>query len=127
MKVYREEVLRDLKWLLNTSCHPTRSPVHRFPKVAASTLNYGTRDFVGVSDSSVTPEEIANAVREAIVRFEPRISPDSLSVGVVRNPYSQDFDTCVLEITGDLWALPATEPLSLRTSWDVVGGAWNIE
>ncbi len=127
LKNYRDDVLRDLKWLLNTSCHPTRSPVHHYPNVAASTLNFGTRDFVGVSDSSVQPEEIADAVREAIVRFEPRIAPETLSVTLIRDAYRDDFDSFALEITGDLWALPATEPLSLRTSWDVVGGVWNID
>lgn len=127
LKNYREDVLRDLKWLLNTSCHPRNSPVHHYPNVAASTLNFGTRDFVGLSDSSVEPDEIADAVREAILRFEPRISPETLSVEVVTNPYPNHFDKFALEITGDLWALPATEPLSLRTFWDVVGGVWDID
>ena len=124
LKAYREEVLRDLRWLLNTSCHPSSSAIHRYKRVAASTLNFGTRDFVGVSASSVDPEEVAEAVQEAISKFEPRISPETLMVSIVENRNTGNFDRFILEISGDLWALPATEPLKLTTTWYVVGGAW---
>lgn len=127
LKGYREEVLRDLRWLLNTSCHPASSAIHRFERVAASTLNFGTRDFVGASASSVEPEEVAEAVREAISRFEPRISPETLAVSIVESRDFGYFDRFVLEISGDLWALPATEPLKLTTTWDVVGGVWTFD
>ena len=127
LKDYREEVLRDLRWLLNTSCHPAASAIHEFEHVATSTLNFGTRDFVGVSASSLDPDEVADAVRDAIVRFEPRITADTLVVSLVQNRNAGQFDRFALEISGDLWALPATEPLRLTTTWDVVGGAWTFD
>jgi type VI secretion system protein ImpF len=127
LKEYREEVLRDLLWLLNTSCHPAASAIHEFEQVATSTLNFGTRDFVGVSASSLDPVEVADAVRDAISKFEPRISTDTLVVSLVQNSNVGQFDRFALEISGDLWALPATEPLRLTTTWDVVGGAWTFD
>lgn len=127
LRIYREDVLRDLLWLLNTACHPRSSPVHSYPRVAASTLNFGMRDFVGIHASSTDPDEVAEAVRECIVRFEPRISPETLSVRVVGGAEHWEQDHFSVEITGDLWALPASEPLKLRTSWNVVGGSWTFE
>jgi type VI secretion system protein ImpF len=127
LRVYREEVLRDLRWLLNTACHPAGSAIYAYPRVAASTLNFGMRDFVGVHASSTDPDEVADAVRECILRFEPRISPSTLTVRVVGGGAQRDDDYFSVEIIGDLWAHPASEPLKLMTSWDVVGGAWTFE
>jgi type VI secretion system protein ImpF len=127
LRIYREEVLRDLRWLLNTACHPANSLIHSYPKVAASTLNFGMRDFVGIHASSTDPDEVAEAVRECILRFEPRISPETLSVRVVAEAGQWEQDYFSVEISGDLWALPASEPLKLRTSWNVVGGDWTFE
>jgi type VI secretion system protein ImpF len=127
LRQYREEVLRDLAWLLNTSCHPAKSPVHRHPRVAASTLNFGMRDFTGKETSGLEIEDVADAVRQSIERFEPRIAPSSLVVHVRTAEESHDGASFAVEIIGDLWALPASEPINLRTRWDVVTGAWTFD
>lgn len=127
MKSYRAEVLRDLAWLLNTSCHPRSSLVHRYPQVAASTLNFGMHDFVGIDLASIDPDVVAESIREAIMRFEPRISKDTLRVDVIGDAWSGDSDRITIEITGDLWALPASEPLALVASWNAVGSSWTFE
>jgi len=127
MKNYRSEVLRDLGWLLNTSCHPRSSSVHHYPEVASSTLNFGMLDFVGVDLASIDPDAVADAIRESIIRFEPRISKETLRVEVAGDAWSGDSDRITIEITGDLWALPASEPLALLASWNAVAGSWTFE
>lgn len=117
LKDYRLQVIRDIRWLLNTRCQPSFSSVHLYKHVATSTLNYGLRDMVGVIESQVDPEEIAQAVRSAILRYEPRIIPASLSVDFTGLNSEETIDEYALEIHGDLWAWPNNEPMSLRTRW----------
>jgi len=125
LRAYRDEVLRDLRWLLNTASHRSSSPIHHYPHVSSSTLNFGMRDFAGVSASSIDPENVAAAVAESIRRYEPRIAAETLVVRVLGD--ADQGDRFTVEIIGDLWALPASEPLNLKTYWDVVGGTWVFE
>ncbi len=127
MKTYRSHVMRDLRWLLNSRCHPRDSLIHAYPQVASSTLNYGMRDLVGVLGSQVEPEDVIQAVRAAILRFEPRIVPSSLIISLVGGSNSFDLDSFALEIQGDLWALPVNEALTLRSQWSGVTARWQVK
>lgn len=126
MKAYRGQVMRDLRWLLNSRCHPASSAVHRYPLAAASVINFGMRDMSGALDSQVEVEDVIQAVKSAIARFEPRIVPGSVSVTVVGTPGTFDIDAFALEIHGDLWARPVNEPLTLRSEWNAVSGRWSL-
>lgn len=127
MKTYRSHVMRDLRWLLNSRCHPRNSPIHGYRHAASSTLNYGMQDLVGTLDSQVEPEDVVLAVKTAIIRFEPRITPASVVVSLLGGSHSFDLDSFALEIQGDLWALPVNEPLTLRSQWSGVAGRWQVE
>lgn len=127
LKEYRQQVIRDIRWLLNTRCQPAFSSVHAYKHVSSSTLNYGLRDMVGVIESQVEPEEIAQAVRSAILRYEPRIIPASLSVEFIGLNSHDTIDQYALEIHGDLWALPNNEPMSLRTRWCGSATQWVMD
>lgn len=127
MKTYRSHVMRDLRWLLNSRCHPKNSPVHSYKQAASSTLNYGMQDMVGVLESQIEPEDMVIAVRTAIIRFEPRIIGNTLVVSLLGGIHSFNVDAFSLEIQGDLWALPINEPLTLRSQWDGAAGRWHLE
>ena len=127
MKTYRSHVMRDLRWLLNSRCHPRNAPIHAYRHAASSTLNYGMQDMVGTLDSQVEPEDVVLAVKTAIIRFEPRITPASVVVSLLGGSHSFDLDAFSLEIQGDLWALPINEPLTLRSQWSGVAGRWQVE
>lgn len=127
MKTYRNHVMRDLRWLLNSRCHPRNSLVHAYKQVAASTVNYGLQDMVGVLESQIEPEDMVLAVKTAIIRFEPRIIASSVMVSLVGGIHAFDADAFALEIQGDLWALPVNEPLTLRSLWNGVAGRWQVE
>lgn len=127
LKTYRNQVMRDLRWLLNSRCHPRNARLHAYRQVASSTLNYGMLDLVGAVDSQVEPEDVIQAVKTAILRYEPRILPTSLVVSVVGGSHAFDVDLFALEIQGDLWALPVNEPLTLRSQWRGVTARWQVE
>ncbi len=127
MKTYRNHVLRDLRWLLNSRCQPRASEIHRYRHAASSTLNYGLQDMVGMLDSRIEPEDVIEAVRTAVIRYEPRIVPASVSVSLIGNPQTFDIDAFGLEIHGDLWAQPVNEPLTLRSQWSGVTNRWRLE
>lgn len=127
LKTYRNHVLRDLRWLLNSRCHPRSSAIHRYRHAASSTLNYGLQDRVGTLDSQIEPEDVIEAVRTAIIRFEPRIVPASIQISIIGGPHTFDVDSFGLEIHGDLWAQPVNEPLTLRSQWSGVAGRWRLE
>lgn len=124
----RASVLRDLTWLLNTSslesCGVDLSEV---PRVADSVLNFGVRDLAGATYSSVDPKVVETMVREAILRFEPRILPDTLEVHVLTAKAEQGHNSVVFEIHGTLWADPIQEQLFLKTLVDLETGDFRVE
>ncbi|MDR5881521.1 type VI secretion system baseplate subunit TssE [Caballeronia sp. LZ032] len=76
----RDIIQRDLAYLLNaTSGGPLINAV-RHPHVAASTVNFGVPPLAGAYVASGRWAEIEKAVSLAIVRFEPRLIPESLRI-----------------------------------------------
>src|SRR5271157_4316244 len=69
----RECVLRDLGWLLNTGRLSQVQDLDAYPEVARSVLNYGSIDLSGRHLSSTDLAELENAVKQAVLEFEPRI------------------------------------------------------
>ena len=82
MQRLRQAVLRDLAWLLNTGHLETTEDLDDYPQVRSSVLNYGMPDITGLTASSTNTPALEKAVREAIIRFEPRISQNSLRVKI---------------------------------------------
>lgn len=126
-KQLREAVLRDLSWLFNTACQeapPNSGDLDRIrmwaqaPEAADSVLNYGIPSLSGMSISYLEFPRLEQGIRRAIVRFEPRIDPKTLSVKI-----SNDLTTGIkptslrLVIKGQLWNQPV--PLELLLSADV--------
>ncbi len=126
IKTYRNQVMRDLRWLLNSRCQPRTARLHAYGHAAASTLNYGMQDLVGALDSQIEPEDVIEAVRTAIFRYEPRIIPATLAVSLVGGSHAFDVDFFALEIQGDLWALPVNEPLTLQSQWSGLTARWEV-
>lgn len=126
-KQLRDAVLRDLSWLFNTTrqeAPPTSGDVERIrmwaeaPEAADSVLNFGIPSLSGQSISYLEFPRLEHAIRQSIVRFEPRIDPKTLSVKI-----SNDLTTGIkptslrLVIKGQLWNQPV--PLELLLSADV--------
>ncbi|MBI4696815.1 MAG: type VI secretion system baseplate subunit TssE [Gammaproteobacteria bacterium] len=120
---YKESVLRDLAWLLNTTNMSIRREMDEHPEVAKSVLNFGIPDLAGTTSSTVDPNSLARAIREAILRFEPRILPDSLQVNLDVDEDSRLQNRLEMVIDGDLWASPVPVHVLVNTAVDLETGA----
>lgn len=117
----RRAVLRDLRWLFNSS-GVGDLPSH--PLARASTLNYGLPAVSGVGMTKGDLARLEASIRAAILAFEPRIIPSSLQLALDREgerPMQVAFQiNCLL--------MPATSPVSLhlRTAIDMDMGRVEI-
>ena len=118
----RQAVLRDLAALFN-SVQPLGTAAEPYPLLAESVLNYGLPPLSGQLASRLDVSVLEKAIREAIVRFEPRILADTLHVRALE--WSSVLDThnvIEFEIRGFLWAQPVPLELLLRTQLDLEVG-----
>ena len=122
MRLLRQAVLRDLAWLLNTGYLETTEDLDAYPYVRDSVLNYGMPDISGMSVSTADTVALERSVRDAIVNFEPRISPDSLRVSIARDERAMGRNAMVFSIEGQLWAEPTPMMLYLKTEVDLETG-----
>ena len=120
---FRQSVLRDLAWLLNAHAHPRNDGIGDFELVAKSVLNYGIPEVTGVTESHTTCPELERMVRSAILAFEPRINPATLSVSAKpKGDGSSPGNNVVLEIKGDIRVHPLSEPIYVKTNVDLDTG-----
>jgi type VI secretion system protein ImpF len=106
----RQAVLRDLGALFN-AVQPLGTAGDAYPGVAASVLNFGLPALSGQLASRLDVSVLERAIRQAIVRYEPRILAESLQVRAVE-----------FEIRGHLWSQPVPLEILLRTQVDLEAG-----
>jgi type VI secretion system protein ImpF len=118
----RQAVLRDLAWLFN-SVQPMGAAAAGYPEVAVSVLNFGLPPLSGQLASSVDVSILARAIRDAILRFEPRILADTLQVVALEAGSVLDTHNVIeFEIRGHLWSQPVPLEILLRTQLDLEAG-----
>ncbi len=143
---YRQAVLRDLKWLLNSPQAPrfdrclTREPIetaslhdrdeqlrtednprgYLYPYVRQSVLNYGFRSLAGLLTQGMDAVELERELREAIIHFEPRFIPQSVQVKLASEQFAEGKLAFVIK--AQLWALPHVEPVQFRSEYDLETG-----
>jgi len=122
LRRYRQAVLRDLAWLLNTSAHAEQDGLNEFEEVTSSVLNFGVHDITGGSAVSRDSEQIRYQMIEALRRFEPRILPNSISIKIEVDPKTMSNRSIRFEIYGDLWSQPIPESLFIKTEVDLETG-----
>ena len=132
LRQYRDAVLRDLTWLLNCSRGLRDDDLQEYSYARSSVLCYGIRSIGGRSMSASNLEMIEDEVRTAILRFEPRIRPETLRVTLGRNDdeaagMTGGHNTVALEIAGELWAEPMPDRLYIRTELDLETGACTVQ
>jgi len=118
----RDAILRDLSWLLNSANLDTTNDLDAYPHVQRSVVNFGVGTLVGASASGVEWTQIECAVREAIVRFEPRILADSLEVRCSASENGQHAHALSLEVSGQLRSNPSAPALRVRAALDLDSG-----
>jgi type VI secretion system protein ImpF len=118
----REGVRRDLTWLLNTPNLATVQDLDDFPEVAASTLNFGIPDLAGRTASSLDANAIAQQLKRAIIKFEPRLLKNSVKVRLVVDPDAHSPNAVSFAVEAELWSQPLPLKLYFRTDLDLEDG-----
>lgn len=118
----RQAVLRDLSWLFNAT-QPRASWAEDHPQLAASVLNFGLPPMSGQRVSKIDVSLLERAIKRAILDFEPRILPETLSVRAIETESVLDTHNMIdFEIRGHLWAQPVPLEILLRTKLDLEAG-----
>ncbi|CAD6514254.1 type VI secretion system baseplate subunit TssE [Paraburkholderia sabiae] len=76
----RDIIQRDLAFLLNATSIEDQIDRKRYPRAAASTINFGVQPLAGAFTASRDWGDIETIIRRAIGDFEPRLIPDSVRV-----------------------------------------------
>ncbi|MGO1718814.1 MAG: type VI secretion system baseplate subunit TssE [Luteimonas sp.] len=122
----RDCVIRDLSWLLNCTHAETDSPFDDFPHVARSVLNYGVPDLAGAMLADVDAARLEQRIREAVMAFEPRLTPHTLRVTVSADGGRMDRRALVFDIESEMWAQPLPLKLYLKTEVDLETGRLGV-
>jgi type VI secretion system protein ImpF len=116
-------VLRDLSWLFNTTNLSGEVDFTGHPLVEQSTVNYGLMPLSGNPISSLDLAALDRMLKQAILRFEPRILPHTLSVrGMAPKEAVTRHNVLSFEIIGSLWGQPYPLELLLKTDVDLESG-----
>jgi len=119
----REAVLRDLQWLLNATRLKDQHALATYPEVERSVVNYGMPGFSGETASRVDVTDLEQQIRDAILRFEPRILPDTLRVEALAQDSPLDWHNVVsVQIQGHIWSQPVPLEILLHTKMDLESG-----
>lgn len=122
MSRYRQAVLRDLSWLLNSGTQMPAGDLDDFPFVKDSVLNYGVPSLTGLAPTHYGTRELEDIITEAIRRFESRIIAQTLNVRVDRDEAEMNHRAMAFYVEGDMWALPAPEALYIKSEVDLDTG-----
>lgn len=118
----RQAVLRDLASVFN-AVQPLGAEAEPYPLLAESVLNYGLPPLAGHLASTMDIGVLEGWIRQAIVRFEPRILPDTLEVHALEATSILDTHNVIeFEIRGQLWSHPVPLEILLRTQLDLEAG-----
>jgi type VI secretion system protein ImpF len=123
----RQAVLRDLGALFN-AVQPLGREAEPYPLLSGSVLNFGLPALSGELASKLDVSVLETAIRQAIVRFEPRILPDTLEVRALEATTVLDTHNVIeFEIRGHLWSQPVPLEILLRTQLDLEAGQVEVK
>lgn len=123
---FRNMVLHDLGWLLNTPSREQTGVYKDFPEIEKSVLNYGVLDLCGKTVAEIDIGHLERSLFEAIINFEPRIIRTGLVVKALGNIDSKTPTTIGFEIKGQIWGNPYPEAFLIKTLIDLETGTSSI-
>lgn len=123
---YKEAVIRDLVWLLNTCSLDTVFDLSSCPAVKNSVLNYGLPDISGHTANSIDTQDLEKELKRVIYQFEPRIVPNSLKLRVHSNPDEMSHNSLQFEIEGVVFEQPMPFQVMLRSRLDLESGEFEV-
>jgi type VI secretion system protein ImpF len=121
IKRLRDIIQRDLSWLLNTTDNRNIIDAKKYPYASKSVINYGLGEVSGQYTNQKRAEMIRDSIREAIIKYEPRIHAGSIDVQLRAEQAKREF-VITFDIIADMWAQPMPLELYLRSEVDVTTG-----
>jgi len=126
--VFRQCVLRDISFLLNTTNAESETDLSGADGVRTSVVNFGVLALSGRHLVDDDLDDVRQAIEQAIRTFEPRVLPQSLQVKIL--PSQDGYRThnqMTMEIRGQLWSEPYPIDLLLRSRVDLESGQCLLE
>ncbi|WP_420820498.1 type VI secretion system baseplate subunit TssE [Rhodoferax lacus] len=116
----RQIVQRDLALLLNTTDQSDLIDSARYPEAARSTINYGVPALAGGYLSEKKWADIEAMIRRAILRFEPRLMPETLVVRPLQKELtSAHYNVLTFEISGHIQMQPYPLEFTVQSQVDL--------
>lgn len=125
-KEFKDAVIRDLGWLLNSVSLDVCVDLEPYPEVGHSVLNYGLPDISGHTSSTVNVKTIERSLIQAIRDFEPRIIRNTLRVKVHSDPSDMSHNSLIFEIEGAVFGQPSPFQIVLRSELNLECGEFNV-
>jgi type VI secretion system protein ImpF len=117
-------VRRELNWLFNTNRLGSVDDLSAYPQVQTSVLNYGVPDLAGKTGGRRLLLARAKELRDAILAFEPRLNPRTLSVEVAESAERENAITFV--VRGDIVGAVQAVLVQYKTDVEVDTGAATV-
>jgi type VI secretion system protein ImpF len=121
-RAYQQSVLRDLQWLLCTVAPREQTLLAGFAHASHSVLNYGIPCSTGMTLTERERTLLAQDIEKAILAFEPRVLPESLSVTLISGGPEAVRSQLMFRIRLAFWFEPYPLELSVRAQWDIESG-----
>ncbi len=116
----RQIIQRDLALLLNTTDQSDLIDAERFPAAAGSSINYGVPALAGGYLSEKKWADIETMIRSAILRFEPRLMPQTLVVRpLLKEHASAHYNVLTFEIAGHIQMQPYPMEFTVQSQVDL--------
>jgi type VI secretion system protein ImpF len=126
-KQFKEAVIRDLGWLLNSVALDVCEDLEKYPEVQRSVLNFGLPDMSGHTSSNVIIRTMENTIKAVIQQFEPRIVNNSLKVKINSNPDEMSHNSLVIEIAGAVFGQPSPFQVVLKSELNLECGEFQVK
>ena len=124
---FKEAVIRDLGWLLNSTALDVCVDLEAYPRVKRSVLNFGLPDLSGRSSSNIDVKSLETSLRRTIRNYEPRIIRNTLRVKVHSENAEMSHNSLVFEIEGAIFGQPAPFQVVLKSELDLECGEFKIK
>jgi type VI secretion system protein ImpF len=115
----RRIIQRDLSLLLNTTNLDDEIDTARHPELAASVFNYGIAALSGSYLASRNWETVEKMVRTAIIRFEPRLIPESLRIRPLNGEDPIRYNQLMFEVHGLMRWSPYPLEFRIQSAFDM--------
>ncbi len=123
------EIMRNIQTIFNSRSH-VKSPLYKDDLYNYSVVDFGLNDFCGCSHNEHELERIKREIAQAIARYEPRVSPDSVAVEAYDNEdgkHNLDSSVFKLRISCQINVKPLEGEILLISYLDLESGSADVE